>query len=188
SALTSALADLDGQFNMARVAATEAQAEIDQLNAEHAAKIVADLRDVRARLAELAPRLAAANERRDASVLRSPYAGTIVDLAVFSVGAVVRPGDRVLDIVPRGEQLGVEARLRVEDISEVRPGMAARVHFTSYAQRTTPVIGGTVVEISADRLTDARTQMPYYVAKIAVDPTELASNTKIQLYPGMPAT
>ena len=49
-------------------------------------------------------------------------------------------------------------------------------------------IHGSIRAISADRLTDERTQIPYYVAEIAVDEAELAANPEIQLYPGMPAT
>jgi epimerase transport system membrane fusion protein len=66
--------------------------------------------------------------------------------------------------------------------------MRAEVHFTSYKQRVTPLIHGNVKSISADRLTDERTQIPYYVAEVEIDATELAESPEIQLYPGMPAT
>ncbi|TGQ03666.1 HlyD family type I secretion periplasmic adaptor subunit, partial [Mesorhizobium sp. M2E.F.Ca.ET.219.01.1.1] len=57
-----------------------------------------------------------------------------------------------------------------------------------YKQRTTPVIHGRVTRVSADRVTDAKTGFPYYVADIAVDRQELAAAPQIQLYPGMPAS
>ena len=120
--------------------------------------------------------------------MRTPYAGKVVDLAVHSVGAVIGRGERLLDIVPENTSLVVEAKVRVEDIADVAPGMLAEVHFTSYKQRVTPLIHGLVSEISADRLTDERTQVPYYVALVDVDATELAASPEIQLYPGMPAT
>lgn len=66
--------------------------------------------------------------------------------------------------------------------------MLAEVHFTSYKQRVTPIIHASVTIISADRLTDERTRVPYYVAEVAVDQAELAASREIQLYPGMPAT
>jgi epimerase transport system membrane fusion protein len=120
--------------------------------------------------------------------VRAPYAGTVVDLDVFSVGGVVGRGERILDIVPEGTSLVVEAKVAVHDIADVRPGMAAEVHFTSYKQRAVPLIHGIVSEVSADRLTDERTGFAYYTALIAVDPRDLAATPDIRLYPGMPAT
>jgi epimerase transport system membrane fusion protein len=82
----------------------------------------------------------------------------------------------------------VQAQIRVEDIADLRPGMKAEVHFTSYKQRSIPLIHGLVAQVSADRLTDSRSGVPYYVAEIAVNPVELAASPQIVLYPGMPAT
>ncbi|MBW8857302.1 MAG: HlyD family type I secretion periplasmic adaptor subunit, partial [Bradyrhizobium sp.] len=147
----------------------EVRQQIAQLDKDQSEKIAADLRDVRTRLADVSPRLAAAKVALDRTQIRTPYAGTVVDLAVFSVGEVVGRGERLLDVVPEASLLDVEAKIRVEDISDIRPGMRAEVHFTSYKQRTLPLIHGLVAEISADRLTDERTQIPYYTARIDVD-------------------
>ena len=152
------------------------------------AEVTEKLSDTQAKLADLGPRLTNATEGLGRMEIRAPYAGKVVDLAVFAVGAVIGPGERILDIVPEDTLLVVEARIRVEDIADIGPGMKGEVHFTSYKQRVTPLIHGSVRSVSADRLTDARTQIPYYVAEIDVDSAELAANPEIQLYPGMPAT
>jgi epimerase transport system membrane fusion protein len=124
----------------------------------------------------------------DRAEVRAPYDGQVMDLTVFSTGAVVTPGQTILDIVPTRNSLIVQAQVRVEDISSLRADMTAEVRFTSYKQRTTPVIHGRVTRISADRVTDAKTGFPYYVADVAVDQQELAAAPQIQLYPGMPAS
>lgn len=193
--LERAAADLEGQAaraDSAIAAANRAIAELEeqiaQLGKDRHAEIGRELRDVQTRLLDVAPRLrnvATSLERLD---IRSPYAGKVVDLAVFSVGGVIRPGDRILDVVPEETHLVVEARVAVEDISDLRPGMRAEVHFTSYKQRVIPLIHGEVATVSADRLTDEKTGKPYYVAEVSVDPDELAASPEIQLYPGMPAT
>ena len=188
SALGAQLADIDANINVATQAAAGLRNEISQLTTDRSAEVSAELRDVRAKLAELAPRIGAAQQALERSEIRSPYAGTVVDLAVFSVGGVIGRGERLMDIVPDDTSLDVEARIRVEDIADIRPGMRAEVHFTSYKQRVTPLIHGTVSEVSADRLTDARTQVPYYVALVDVDEEELGASPEIELYPGMPAT
>jgi len=158
-----------------------------QLSRDRLAEVTQQLSEVQSKLLDLAPRQRAAATALERTEVRSPYAGRVVDLAIFSVGGVIGRGERLLDIVPAAPTLVVEAKIRVEDIADIAPGMRAEVHFTSYKQRITPLIHGSVSDISADRLTDPRTQVPYYVAHIAVDAGELAASPEIQLYPGMPA-
>jgi HlyD family type I secretion membrane fusion protein len=119
--------------------------------------------------------------------IRSPYAGRVVALNVFSVGGVIQRGDKILDIVPDQDLLTVEAQVAVEDISDVHPNMRAEVHLTAYKQRIVPIIHGDVIQVSADRLTDPKTGSPYYVASLRIDEAELAAMPNIRLYPGMPA-
>jgi HlyD family type I secretion membrane fusion protein len=107
---------------------------------------------------------------------------------VFSVGGVIQRGEKILDVVPEKDGLVVETQIAVDDISEVRPEMRAEVHLTAYKQRITPIVHGTVLQVSADRLTENRTGTPYYTALLKMDETELAEMPNIQLYPGMPAT
>ena len=152
------------------------------------ADVAANLGDTRAKLLDVGPRLESAQKSLQRTVVRAPYTGTVVGLNVFSVGAVIKPGDRILDIVPDGTDLVVEAQIAVDDIADLQQDMAAEVHFTAYKQRLTPTIHGTVTEISADRLTDPRTGAAYYTAIIRIDPKDLAAAPEISLYPGMPAT
>jgi HlyD family type I secretion membrane fusion protein len=120
--------------------------------------------------------------------IRSPYAGRVVALNVFSVGGIIQRGDKILDIVPDQDSLTIEAQVAVEDISDVHPNMRAEVHLTAYKQRIVPIIHGDVVQVSADRLTDPKTNNPYYTAFVRIDLDELADMPNIRLYPGMPAT
>ncbi len=181
-------AKLDAGIGTSHDAIAELEEEIAQLRKEQSADVAAQLRDVRSKLSDISPRLEAASVALLRSDVRTPYTGTVVDLAVFSVGAVIGRGERLLDIVPEDTSLDIEAKIKVEEISDLKPGMVAEVRFTSYKQRVTPLIRGLIAEISADRLTDERTQVPYYIARIDVDEAELAANPEIQLYPGMPAT
>ena len=81
-----------------------------------------------------------------------------------------------------------EAKVAIEDISDLHPGMKGEVHSTSYKQSVIPLIHGKVANVSADRLTDGKTGNTYQVIEVSVDAEELASSPEIQLYPGMPAT
>lgn len=90
--------------------------------------------------------------------------------------------------MPDEDSLTVEAQVAVEDISDVHPNTRAEVHLTAYKQRIVPIIHGDVIQVSADRLTDPKTNSPYYTAFVRIDHDELAAMPNIRLYPGMPAT
>jgi HlyD family type I secretion membrane fusion protein len=188
SGLRGQIAQAEADIAKAKKAIEENRNQIAQLTKDRMAKIAADLGDTRAKLLDVGPRLESARKSLQRTVVRVPYTGTVVGLNVFSVGAVIKPGDRILDIVPDGTDLVVEAQIAVDDIADLRPGMAAEVHFTAYKQRLTPLIHGTVTEISADRLTDPRTGAAYYAAVVGIDQQDLAATPEISLHPGMPAT
>ena len=162
--------------------------QIDQLQKDRAAEISKDLSDTRSQLLDVGSRRQNAAAVLERTEIRAPYSGEIVNLGVFGTGAVIGRGEKIMDIVPDGTSLVVEGHVRVQDISELHPGMAAEVHFTSYDQRVVPAIHGSLTKISADRLTDERTGIPYYLATISTDAKELAAVPEIKLYPGMPAT
>ena len=100
---------------------------------------------------------------------------------------VVRPGEAILEIVPDGAPLVIDARVRPNDIDRVRPGMETRVILSAYKQRNLPLIHGQLRTISADRLVEDRTGEPYFLAKIEVRPEDIAAIEEIRLVPGMPA-
>jgi epimerase transport system membrane fusion protein len=144
--------------------------------------------DTQSKILDIAPQLQNAQTVLDRMTVRAPTEGKVVSLSVHTVGAVVAPGAVIMDIVPELTSLVVQARVAVQDISDLRPGMKAEVRFTSYKQRSTPLIRGTVAEISADRITDEKTLAVYYQTQVNLDPADLAANPEIELYPGMPTT
>ncbi len=182
------IADAKANIAKARQAIAEQVQQTAQLDNDRMTDLAKDLRDTQAKLLEVIPKLMHARSVLDRIEIRSPYTGRVVGLNVFSVGAVINRGDKIMDVVPDKESLVVEAQVAVEDISEVHPNMRAEVHLTAYKQRTTPIVHGDVLQVSADRLTDTKTNNPYYTALVQVDEEELAELPHIRLYPGMPAT
>jgi epimerase transport system membrane fusion protein len=180
----------DARANIAkfRQAIAEQELQIVQLGNERMAEVTKELHEVQARLLEVIPKRMNAEAVLGRMDIRSPYAGRVVGLNVFSVGGVIQRGEKILDIVPDEDSLTVEAQVAVEDISELHPDMRAELRLTAYQQRLLPPIHGEVVRVSADRLTDPRTNNPYYVVSVRPDRTELEKLPGIRLYPGMPAT
>jgi HlyD family type I secretion membrane fusion protein len=182
------IADAQANIAKARQAIAEQQQQIAQLDNDRMADVAKDLRDTQAKMLEVLPKAMNAKAVLGRMEIRSPYAGRVVALTVFSVGGVIQRGEKILDIVPDQDLLTIEAQIAVEDISDIRPNMRAEVHLTAYKQRIVPIIHGDVIQVSADRLTDPKTNNPYYVAFVRVDEAELAALPNIKLYPGMPAT
>jgi HlyD family type I secretion membrane fusion protein len=181
------IASTTADIARARQAIGEQTQQIAQLDNERMTEVSKDLRDTQATLLEITPKLTNAKTSLGRMDIKSPYTGLVVGLNVFGVGAVVQRGEKILDIVPDEDALTIEARVAVDDISEVHPDMIAEVHLTAYKQRITPMIHGDVIQVSADRLTDNRTGMPYYTALVRINQKELAELPNIKLYPGMPA-
>jgi HlyD family type I secretion membrane fusion protein len=182
------IADTNANIAKARQAIAEQQQQIAQLDNDRMADVTKDLRETQAKMLEVIPKAMNAKAVLGRMEIRAPYSGRVVALTVFSVGGVIQRGEKILDIVPEQDSLIIEAQIAVEDISDIKPNMRAEVHLTAYKQRIAPIIHGDVIQISADRLTDPKTNNPYYIASVRIDEGELAAMPNIKLYPGMPAT
>jgi HlyD family type I secretion membrane fusion protein len=113
--------------------------------------------------------------------------GEVINLRFTSAGAVIAPREHVADIVPANPRLVVEARIRPEDISRVHQEQPARIRFTAFAYRSTGLVDGKVIYVSADRITDPASREPYYIAQIEAAADSLDRNRDIRPQAGMPA-
>jgi HlyD family secretion protein len=150
------------------------QAQLNSLIASTQQERYEDLRATDARLAELAPQLAGARERLEMTRIRAPTTGKVVGLSVHTVGGVIAPGARLMDIVPEDQELIVEAQVPPESGDDLRPGQRTEVRITAFGGRAMPLVYGEVRQVSADRFTDERTGIAYFQIHVAVPPQELA--------------
>ena len=130
--------------------------------------------------------MAAARDELRRTRVAAPVSGTVVNLRVFTRGGVVREGQRLMDIVPAGNDLVIEARVPPTEIDVVYPDLPAQVRLTAFSLLTTPPLNGTVLRVSADRFTDDRTGIAYYEAQVGIDPGQ-PELEDLKLQPGMPA-
>jgi len=179
-ALERAKAELEGQRGQdsASIAQSRQQAGESQLQALEARsnyyeRIATELREVETSLNDVLPKLAAAREQLARTEIRSPAAGTVVGLSVFTPGGVIEPGARLMEIVPGRAPLTIEARVSASDGDDVRVGQQAFVRFETLHERALPALEGKVTRVSADAFTDEKTGASYYTAEIAVPETEL---------------
>ena len=124
---------------------------------------------------------------RTRTEILSPRDGVVINLAVTTLGSVIGPGDTVMEIVPSDALYTVETKIDPKDIDVVASGASTLIKLTSYKQRITPTLDGTVINVSADSLFDEKRGESYYSADIRIEPKSLAKYPQLRLYPGMPA-
>jgi HlyD family secretion protein len=170
----------------------EAALQILQVDRQRAEEVSSQLRDVEFQLNDAQPKLSAARDQLARQQVRAPAGGKVVGLTVFTVGGVVGPGQKLMDIVPDRTGLVIEARLAPTDADDVKVGHEVEIKFPSLHDRTLPVLKGTLTKLSADSFTDDKTGARYFTAEATVSDTALAQlkgaeNGEFVLKPGLPA-
>lgn len=166
---------------------SEIKIEISKLKNDHHSDLLDKIKHAQQKIHDLIQEEKIQVDILKRTAIRSPISGTVVGLQVHTVGAVIKPGDVLMNVVPKHESLIVEVKIRPVDIDVVYPGQQARVRISAFNQRTGPVLDGTVSQVSADALVDPSTQQAYYLAQIRIKKSDLNSLDDMhQLYPGMP--
>ncbi|HES77198.1 MAG TPA: HlyD family type I secretion periplasmic adaptor subunit, partial [bacterium] len=181
------LSDVRARRSQAKLQISEAKLQITQTRQEFVKNVVAELNETQVKIGDSQERERALADTLRRTEVLAPVSGRVVALDVHTEGAVLPPGGKIMDIVPQAETLLVDAHVSPADVDKVVPGLVSRVRFTAFNQRTTPTVLGKVLSISADRLTDPTTNMPYYLARIQISPEEMATLKGLELIPGMPA-
>lgn len=167
----------------------ELRLRIIQRQQEFQKEVETQLSEIQRQSAALKERMIALQDEVLRTEIKAPNSGIVVGLNVHTVGGVIAPGEKILDIVPQDEQLVIEAQLMPNDITKVHAGLPTDIHFTAFNQKHTPIVEGKVVNVSADRLTDPRTGMPYYVSRVIVTQNGMKElrDKKLVVQAGMPA-
>ncbi|NJC40229.1 HlyD family type I secretion membrane fusion protein [Brevundimonas alba] len=179
--------DLEAQAISGAARAAEAELVAARADEARTGEVVEQLRLVQSQLQQVNPQLAVARYNAERDVVRAPVAGAVVDLSRFAPGSILSPGQKIMDLLPEGRAYVVEARIKPEDIDDVRVGSRADVRFTTVHPRGPSKVGGVVTTLSADRLTDPATGAGYYLAYIALDAQDIRGDD-LTLTAGLPAS
>lgn len=187
-------AEMEGKMgayaaDIARLGRTidEARLQIEQVGQKVLEEASAKLADTRAQLGDAREKWRVSTEVLGRMEVRAPRSGRIVNLKVHTVGAVIRPGDVLMEIVPDNDVLVVAAKVSSLDINHVQIGLPTEVRLPSFKARATPIAVGEVLSIAADAVRDETTQQPYYEVKISVGVTQFPEKVREKLKPGMVA-
>lgn len=169
----------------------ETRLQIVSLDRSMMEQVADELKTVQVRLSEILPRLAAARDELDRSMVRAPASGLIVGLNVFTVGGVVAPGDVLMEVVPQDKRLLVEARAAPINADDLFVGMETQVRFPALQERNMPILKGRIANVSADSFEDERTGERYFRIQVEVPPEQLDLIKQFRadggLRPGLPA-
>lgn len=171
----------------AQAALEEAQFELEAIKQGFKSETIAQLTQVRADLQEATAALPALQDRVTRTEVRAPIAGTVNKLYVSTIGAVVQPGETMIELVPVGDTLLVEAFVDPKDIAFLRPGQAARVKLTAYDYSIYGALDGRVETISADALEQEDGERLYRITVRTQSDALGAEKGSLPIIPGMVA-
>lgn len=164
----------------------EAEIEILQIDKKAKQEITEQIRTTHGSVSELRNKLIKDEDVLSRTEIRAPQSGTVIGLSAHTIGGVIAPGDKILEIVPDNDRLIIESQIKPTDIDNIARGMTARVRFSAFKQRTTPSLNGVVEQISADALFNSNLNTSYYQAQLVVPTDEMKKIDGFPVVPGMP--
>lgn len=185
--LTGEVSELDSTAAAAAAKISEAELRMLQVRRDFQAAVAQELGETQAKLSDVTERLNAAGDRVERAVIRAPVTGRVLELAVHTLGGVVTPGSRLMDIVPGQAGLIIEGHVSPLDIERVHAGLEATVRLPGLRFDRQLRMHGKVQNVSADHVVDVRNGDTYYKAQVAIDAGEFARLKDVALQPGMPA-
>lgn len=184
---------LEGEIAGIEASLASAQSDIARLDVEvlrvtsaRQEEAAGGLRDAENKLSQLEEQAREYQRKIARLSLRAPRSGIVHSLQVHSLGAVIRPAEAVLYVVPQDDQLMITAKVDASHVDTVYAGQPAIMRLTSFDARLTPELNGTVLRVSADTIKDDRTGATYYTADLALGKGEAAKLEGKVLLPGMP--
>ena len=155
---------------------------------EYRKEIESQLAEVTREVQSDAEKFVAVTADLDRMEIKAPAAGQVVGLSVQTVGAVLQPGQRLLDVVPDNQTLLLEAHIPPHLIDKIQQGLLTDIRFNTFAHSPQLVVQGKVMSVSGDLLSDSQNpQIVYFLARVQVTPEGMKTLGARQMQPGMPA-
>lgn len=187
------LVDVQGRLSAARQAAgrasasiREAQADLSGARSEFRQQALNERSEITTRMAVNEETIRGAAARQQRNELRSPADGIVNDVQITTVGGFVNAGEKIMQIVPVGDKLLVEARVAPSDIAFIKVGDRANVKVTAYDFSIFGGLRGRVQQISADSIFDEVERQAYYRVLIETDRSYISrGGQRLPIVPGM---
>lgn len=187
------LVDLQGRLAAARqgiaraqASISEAQSQLSEARFDFRQQALNERSEVTTRIAVNEQTIRGATARQERNELRAPVAGFVNDVQVTTIGGFVNAGEKIMQIVPVGDKLLIEARVAPKDIAFIKVGDPANVKVTAYDFSIYGGLSGKVRNISADSIYDEAERQAYYIVLVETDSAFIVKNDrKLPIMPGM---
>jgi adhesin transport system membrane fusion protein len=174
------------QQGRAQAAVSEALSQASEANFQFRQDALNERSQVAAKIAVNQQTLSGTEGRNGRMELRSPVDGVVNDVKVTTRGGFVQAGEKVMEVVPMGEKLLVETRVKPSDIAFIKVGDRALVKVTAYDFSTYGGLDGRVVQVSADSIYDEAEREAYFNVIVETDRSFLMSGARrLPITPGM---
>jgi epimerase transport system membrane fusion protein len=169
----------------------EANTQLELNQEDFFRKVKNELRKTQTSIDDMKAKMDAIKDRLSRTDLRSPVDGTVLNMRIHTIGAVVGPGKPIMEIVPKNSKLIIEARLSPRYIDYVKVGLKANMTFPAFQLKGRFIknIEGEVIFVAADSVTDKKGRSSYAI-KLVVDKTgkDILKKEGLNLLAGMPAS
>ena len=180
------IADLQGNILRVRSTTDETRLRSIQRIQEYQKEVGSSLSDVRREVQADEEKFKAATQEMARTIIRAPAEGQVVGLSEQTVGGVIGPGQKLMDIVPQNEQLILETSVPPRMIDSIHLGLPTDVRFSAFSSSPALVVKGKVESISSDLIIDPKTNQTYYLGRISITPEGLKQLGSHQMQAGMP--
>jgi HlyD family type I secretion membrane fusion protein len=169
----------------------ETRLQGSELDRQRVAEASKEYSDVEMQLSVAKPKLMDLRQQLERATVRAPATGRVVGLSIFTVGGVVAPGQKLMDIVPEGEPLVIDAKIQPNDAEELKVGQTTEIRIPAFRDRRMPTLTGVISKVSADSFVDEKSGSAYFTAEITVPPSQLRLIRDLRgadsgLKPGLP--
>jgi len=190
------LEEASGSRQRAQTSAVRAEAgiveirnEMDNRREDYVLQSMSELSGAVSELAELERILPSLEDRVGRTVIRAPVDGIVNRLNFRTSGGYVQQGDVILELVPTGDDLIIEAKIEPRDISRIRENDDVRIRLSAFDSTRFGTVDGRVLRIAADAVSDQDTGESNYLIDVAIEGTLLdEAGNQVVYIPGMTAT
>ena len=164
----------------------EAEAQASQATFEFKQQALDERSQVNAKIAVNEQSLRGAEGKFNRTEIHSPVDGVVNDVQVTTIGSYVQPGQKIMEVVPLGDKLLVETRVKPSDIAFIKVGDRALVKVSAYDFSIYGGLDGRVVQVSADSIYDEKEKEAYFTVIVQTDKSYLVSlGHALPITPGM---
>ncbi len=155
---------------------------------EYQKEVVTRLRDLQTRIIDLRTAERSARDKISRVEVRAPVSGKIKGFEIVTLGAVIKAGQSIMEIVPLDQTFKILAEVSPVDVDVLYPGLKAEVRLPVFDDRDFPVIYADLQDVSADIYTGEPGGSPYYKATLVVgsDGMAVLAKERANLVSGMP--